>query len=88
MKTLYKNTSRIAVSLIAGLVLSTGAALALTHKGYVAKSMSPASPTSPVTAEITDMGRFVVTPTTLRHAAAPDHLGRLVVTPQRMAHQS
>lgn len=76
MTTLYKNTSRLAASILTGLVLSTTVALALTHRDPV--PMAPAH-------EVTDLGRFVVTPTALSYAAAPQDLGRILVTPQRMA---
>lgn len=63
MTTLYKNTRLIAAVIVAGLVFSTGAAVALTHDA--------GQPTRPVqqSVQVDDLGRMVVTPHGVKYLA-------------------
>jgi hypothetical protein len=77
MKTLYKSTRLIAAAVVGSLVLSAGAAVALTKDAQCEPQVTTAT-------HYQDMGRFVVTPTKFRHTAqvalATTDLGRIVVT--------
>ena len=70
MKTLYKNTPRIAAAIVATLVVSTGAALAVT------RDVTPALPV----VEAAYVGRFVITPTSMKHVAPVQVVGRFVIS--------
>ncbi len=78
MTRLYKNTSRIAASIVATMVLSIGTAVALTRDSQSATNSATASPAVP---HADTIGRFVVTPTTAKFVApATETVGRLVVS--------
>jgi len=72
MKTLYRNTPRIAAALLAAFVVTTGSAIALTRDAERAAAAPGAAET---------LGRFVVTPDHARFEAPAPTIGRFVVTP-------
>ena len=69
MKSLYKNTSRIAAAIVASIVFSTGAAIALTHDRFL-----PVKSVTTQSAHEDNLGRFVVTPRRSRAMVEPLHL--------------
>lgn len=75
MKTLYRNTPRIAAAILAALIVTTGSAIALTHD---AQPLDPAAET---------IGRFVVTPDQARFEAPAPTVGRFVVTPNHARYE-
>ena len=68
MKTLYKSSRLIAAAIVGTLVLSAGAAIAVTKD---ATNCEPC-PASQSMTQAEDMGRFVVTPKTLFQRNATD----------------
>ena len=78
MTTLYKNTRRIAATIVATVVLSVGTAVAVTMENHPATNIAPAQS---ATQQGETIGRFVVTPNTLRFVApATESVGRFVVS--------
>ena len=73
MKTLYKNSRLIAAAIVGTFVFSAGAALALSHDGDVVSQ-------APTPAQVENVGRFVVTPNTVKFVAPVKVIGRFVVT--------
>ena len=74
MTTLYKNTRRIATTIVATMVLSVGTAVAVTSESY--QSMPVAEYHA---AE--SLGRFMVTPSEVKFVApVTESLGRFVVS--------
>jgi hypothetical protein len=74
MKTLYKGTRLIAAAIVATLVLSTGAAVALTKDTQLNKQAVTIT-------HYEDLGRFVVTPKKVTYVdCATQDMGRFVVT--------
>ena len=70
MKTLYKNSRLIAAAILGTFVFSAGAAVAVSH------DVSQA----PTSAQVETVGRFVVTPKSMKFVAPVEVLGRFVVT--------
>ncbi len=80
MTTLYKNTRRTAAAIVASMVLSVGTAVAFTTDNYPAtnSALSKSPPQQAAT-----IGRFVVTPNTVKFVApATENVGRFVVSKQ------
>ncbi len=73
MTTLYKNTRRIAAAIVATMVLSAGTAVAVTNR------TNDAAPISKVPQADT-VGRFVVTPSTMKFVPPAETVGRFVVS--------
>jgi hypothetical protein len=71
MKTLYKNTRLIAAAIVGSLVLSAGAAVALT-KDTEPKNAKPVS--------VDNVGRFVVTPKGTQFVPPAESVGRFVIS--------
>ena len=78
MTNLYKNTSRIASAIVATMLLSVGTAVAVTKDGAAAERLTTVQPGVQQTETI---GRFVVTPNTVKFVApATENVGRFVVS--------
>jgi hypothetical protein len=78
MTTLYKNTRRIAASIVATLVLSVGTAVAVTKDNHASANVAPLHSATQQTETI---GRFVVTPNTVKFVApATENVGRFEVS--------
>ncbi len=78
MTNLYKNTSRIASAIVATMVLSVGTAVAVTKDGH---STAQPSVVTPTLQQADTIGRFVVTPNTVKFVApATENVGRFVVS--------
>jgi hypothetical protein len=73
MTTLYKNTRRIAAVIVATMVLSVGTAVAVTSHTNDAASISRVPKADTV-------GRFVVTPSTMKFVPPAETVGRFVVS--------
>ena len=81
MTNLYKNTSRIASAIVATMILSVGTAIAVTKDGGSTAHFS----TTPTLQQTETIGRFVVTPNSVKFVApATANVGRFVVS-QRSA---
>jgi hypothetical protein len=81
MTTLYKNTSRIAAAIVASVVFSSGAAIALTHDRF-----EPVKSVAAPTTHDDNLGRFVVTPKSMSYVPAANttaSVGRFVVSQHR-----
>ena len=76
MKALYKSSRLIAAAIVGTLVLSAGAAIAVTKD---ATNCEPC-PASQSMTQAEDMGRFVVTPKTVTYVRPDEDLGRFVVS--------
>ncbi len=72
MTTLYKHTRRIAATIVATMVLSVGTAVAVTTH------TNDSAPISKVPQADT-VGRFVVTPSTMKFVPPAETVGRFVV---------
>jgi hypothetical protein len=78
MTTLYKNTNRLAATIVATLVLSVGTAVAVTKDNH---SAANAVPVNSATQHTETIGRFVVTPNSVKFVApATENVGRFVVS--------
>jgi hypothetical protein len=73
MTTLYKNTRRIAATIVATMVLSAGTAVAVTNQ------TNESAPVSKVPQGET-VGRFVVTPTSMKFVPPVETVGRFLVS--------
>ncbi len=78
MTTLYKNTRRTAAMIVATMVLSVGTAVAVTKDNH---SVAPAVTNATSSQQAETIGRFVVTPNTVKFVApATENMGRFVVS--------
>lgn len=74
MKALYKSSRYITAAILGSLVLSAGAAVALTQDAQ--ELASPAGEIS----QVQDMGRFVVTPKGASYVRPVKNMGRIVIS--------
>jgi hypothetical protein len=73
MTTLYKNTRRIAATIVATMVLSAGTAVAVTSEAYQSLPVAEYHAAESV-------GKFVVTPNTMKLVPPAETVGRFVVS--------
>ena len=76
MKTLYKSCRLIAAAIVGTLVLSAGAAVAITKDS---SNFGPSTDKQVMT-QAQDMGRFEVTPNTVKFVAPAEVMGRFVIS--------
>ncbi|MBK7686741.1 MAG: hypothetical protein IPJ25_12610 [Rhodocyclaceae bacterium] len=79
MKTLYKSSRVIAAAIVGTLVLSAGAAVAITKDS----TSCEAALVTQTTTQAQEMGRFEVTPNTVKFVAPAEVMGRFVISQHR-----
>lgn len=77
MTTLYKNTRRIAATIMGTVILCGGTAIAMTRQ-------APHAVPAAAQAQAETIGRFVVTPQSVRFERHAETIGRFVVSEQRV----
>ena len=79
MKTLYKSSRVIAAAIVGTLVLSAGGAVAITKDS----TSFEAARVNQTTTQAQEMGRFEVTPNTVKFVAPAEVMGRFVISQHR-----